>query len=176
MTPSPQRQQGTSAPPDMAPLAYHIIWTTYGSWLPGDHRGWVKKNVKGIQDANPRLEASARKAMAQDQVVLTGPQRTLVEKTIREHCRIRDWKLHALNVRSNHVHVVVAAGRDPDDVMGQLKAWCSRKLSDAAGLENTVAVKAGRRHWFTEGGDKEIIASVEYLERAIQYVVEGQGA
>ena len=22
------------------PLAYHITWTTYGSWLPGDPRGW----------------------------------------------------------------------------------------------------------------------------------------
>jgi hypothetical protein len=25
------------------PLAYFLTWTTYGSWLPGDQRGWVAK-------------------------------------------------------------------------------------------------------------------------------------
>jgi hypothetical protein len=58
--------------------------------------------------------------------------------------------------------------------MNQLKAWCSRKLSDAAGLKVAVAVKAGRRHWFTEGGDKELIHDEEHLRNAIRYVIEGQ--
>jgi hypothetical protein len=25
------------------PLAYFLTWTAYGSWLPGDERGWVAK-------------------------------------------------------------------------------------------------------------------------------------
>ena len=25
------------------PLAFFLTWTTYGSWLPGDERGWVEK-------------------------------------------------------------------------------------------------------------------------------------
>lgn len=58
--------------------------------------------------------------------------------------------------------------------MNQLKAWCSRKLSDAAGLVGTVSKKAGRRHWFTEGGDKRMIDSEEYLANAIAYVSERQ--
>jgi hypothetical protein len=70
--------------------------------------------------------------------------------------------------------VVVTADRDPQEVMNQIKAWCSRKLSDAAGLVGTVAKKAGRRHWFTEGGNKEVIESEDYLNNAIHYVVEGQ--
>ena len=101
-------------------------------------------------------------------------QRTLVEQTIREHCGIRGWRLHAVNASSNHLHVVVTADRDPDDVMNQFKAWCSRKLSDAAGLLGAVAKKAGRRHWFTEGGDKEEIGTEEYLVNAIAYVVDRQ--
>jgi hypothetical protein len=59
--------------------------------------------------------------------------------------------------------------------MNQLKAWCSRKLSDAAGLQNAVAFKAGRRRWFTEGGRKKTITSSDYLDSAVQYVLEGQG-
>jgi len=58
--------------------------------------------------------------------------------------------------------------------MNQLKAWCSRKLSDAANLKDSVAINAGRRRWFTEGGDKGIIHDEEYLRNAIRYVLEGQ--
>ena len=74
----------------------------------------------------------------------------------------------------NHVHVVVTIDRDPDEAMDQFKAWCSRKLSDAAGLVRAVAKKAGRRHWFTEGGNKERIDTDEYLANAITYVLERQ--
>jgi hypothetical protein len=24
------------------PLAYFLAWSTYGTWLPGDERGWVE--------------------------------------------------------------------------------------------------------------------------------------
>jgi len=97
-----------------------------------------------------------------------------VEQTICKHCRVRGWQLHAVNARSNHIHVVVTADRDSDEVMNQFKAWCSRKLSDAAGLVGTVAKKAGRRRWFTEGGNVENIEEEAYLENAIRYVLEGQ--
>lgn len=158
----------------MSALAYHITWTTYGTWLPGDGRGWVMWGELGINPPDPRQERRARERMAESSVLLTEEQRKLVEQTIRDHCRIRGWVLHAVNVRTNHVHVVVTANREAGEVMNQLKAWCSRKLSDAAGLVEKVGKKAGRRHWFTEGGDKQVIETEEYLENAIRYVAEGQ--
>jgi REP element-mobilizing transposase RayT len=158
----------------MTVLAYHIVWTTYGTWLPGDRRGWVKKNATGIQEPDPQREELAREHMTEPAVLLTPTQRALVEQTIRAHCEIRKWHLHAINVRSNHIHVVVTADRDANEAMNQFKAWCSRKLSDAAGLQSPVARKAGRRRWFTEGGDLEMIEDEKYLENAIQYVMEGQ--
>jgi REP element-mobilizing transposase RayT len=155
-------------------LAYFITWTTYGTWLPGDRRGWIKKGHSGIQPPDWRLEDEACERMVEQPVVLTVSQRAIVEQTIRAHCDIRKWELHAVNARTNHVHTVVSADRDPDTVRDQLKAWCSRKLSDAKGLKTAVAVKAGRRHWFTEGGDNEVIYDDEHLHNAIRYVLEGQ--
>jgi REP element-mobilizing transposase RayT len=108
--------------------------------------------------------------MAEPAIVLTREQRSIVSQTIRDHCRLRYWSLHALNVRSNHVHVVVTADRGPDEVMNQFMAWCSRRLSDAAGLTTCVAAKAGRRRWFTEGGDKEVIGDDQYFQNAVEYV------
>ena len=58
--------------------------------------------------------------------------------------------------------------------MSQLKAQCSRRLSDQAGLTMQVAIKAGLRRWFTEGGGNELIHDEEYLHNAIKYVLDGQ--
>jgi REP element-mobilizing transposase RayT len=160
--------------PNEYPLACHIVWTAYGTWLPGDARGWLEKGKWIVQAPDPDLERRARERMAELPVHLTPAQRAIVEQTIADHCRIRGWKLHATRARSNHIHVVVTADRRPHDVRDQLKSWCSRKLSDDAGLVGTVARKAGRRRWFTEGGDMEVIDSEEYLANAIRYVLEGQ--
>ncbi|HEX4590388.1 MAG TPA: hypothetical protein VH120_10695 [Gemmataceae bacterium] len=151
-------------------LAYHIVWTTYGTWLPGDRRGWVTKKVWGIHPPEPAKETAARDQLAEAAVWLTGDQRAVVEKTIADHCRIRSWTLHAVHVLANHVHVIVTADRPWQDVRDQFKAWCARKLSDAAGLTEQVAEGAGRKRWFSEGGNCEYIDSEEYLANAIRYV------
>jgi hypothetical protein len=104
-------------------LAYHITWTTYGTRLPGDIRGWVKKRFQGIQRYDPQLERQSRQRMAEAAVLLSVAQRAVVEDTVRRHCETRNWTLHALNARSNHVHVVVTADQDANEVMRQLKAW-----------------------------------------------------
>jgi REP element-mobilizing transposase RayT len=158
----------------MSAIAFHIVWTTYGTWLPGDVRGWIDKKHSGIQDPDPQRERESRERMVENGIILTPSQRLNVENTIRDHCRIRNWMLHAVNVRTNHVHVVVSADRDAGVVLDQLKAWCSRRLSDAAGLTKLVGKKAGRRRWFTEGGNKENIEDEDYLANAIEYVLEGQ--
>jgi REP element-mobilizing transposase RayT len=156
------------------PLAFHITWTTYGTWLHGHQHGWVEAGVFEVQSADLEREKKARESMKEAVVVLTEEQRAVVETTIREHCRIRGWTLHAINVRTNHVHVVVSADRDPNEVMNQLKAWTSRKLSDLAGLSKKIANKAGRKKWWTEHGSTKWINDPEYLENAIRYVNEMQ--
>src|ERR1043166_311132 len=116
-------------PPMPDPLGYFLTWATYGTWLPGDERGWVEYH-QGWKSPDPirKLEAEAR--MAEDACVLDTEQRRLVEKTIEDHCRIRKWKLHAVNCRTNHSHVVVTAPLEPKQARIQFKAWCTRRLKE----------------------------------------------
>jgi REP element-mobilizing transposase RayT len=159
----------------MHPLAYHLTWTTYGTWLPGDARGWVRRGEAGVKPADPAREEWAREHMEESAVLLSAEQRDVVARTIRDHCRIRGWVLHAVNVRRNHVHVVVTCACDGRKARDEFKAWSSRRLSDLAGLTEPVAYKAGRRRWWTEGGDVRAINDERYLANAAEYVAEGQG-
>jgi hypothetical protein len=116
-------------PPMPDPLACFLTWPTYGTWLPGDERGWIQYR-RGLQlpDAVRRLEAEAK--MTEDACRLDGEQRAVVERQIAETCNVRGWELHAVNCRSNHLHVVVTAAQAPKTVRNQLKAWCTRRLKE----------------------------------------------
>src|SRR5688500_9393457 len=112
-------------PPMPEPLAYFLTWNTYGTWLPGDERGWIEFR-RGWQLPDPIRELEAAARMSEDACRLDREQREVVEAQIAETCRVRGWELLAVNCRSNHVHVVVVADRAPKIVRNQLKAWCTR--------------------------------------------------
>jgi REP element-mobilizing transposase RayT len=147
------------------PLAYHITWTTYGAWLPGDERGWVARGLPGIQGPDPRREELARDSMAEAAVTLTPEQREVVRRTIEDHCAIRRWDLHAVNPRTTHVHVVLTADRVPDEAMNQLKSWCSRRLNERW---------PGRKKWWTYHGSTKWIWDEAYFAEAVDYVLNRQ--
>jgi len=157
------------------PLAYFLTWPTYGTWLPGDERGWVKWH-RGFQppDAVKKLEAAAR--MAENACRLDRDERRLVETAIVACCGVRGWALHAVNCRSNHVHVVVTARVDPDTVREQLKAWCSRRLMEAAQNRGGSVSRDGsvRTNWWAERGSQRYLNDEDSLEAAILYVRDAQ--
>ena len=105
------------------PIAYFVTWTAYGTWLPGDERGWNQKGNFETLAPNPLAKDAAIAKMKEAPFLLSIEDRRIVNETIMAHCEIRAWDLHAVNVRSNHVHVVVTAvDYKPDVVASQFKA------------------------------------------------------
>lgn len=150
------------------PLAYLLTWTTYGTWLPGDARGWVHHGEGGphvpYRAPDAARQQRARSRMKGDPVRLNAARRQIVEASIRESYRLRGWPVHALTVRSNHVHLVVTAGdRRPEFVMTHLKAWASRWLN-----ERTAGPRPLR--WWTRHGSTRYINFEAGPARAIRYV------
>jgi len=145
-------------------LAYFLTWTTYGTWLPGDERGWVHHGEGGILPGDPDRVARAEKLMASAPIRLSDQQRKTVSETIRQSCLAKGWEVHALSVLSNHVHIVVAGcDETPEKAMSFLKAWSSRKLN------NVFPAGTGRR-WWTRHGSTRYIKSDVSLNKAIEYV------
>ena len=148
------------------PLAYFLTWTTYGTWLPGDDRSWSRKGESDIQPPNQLFVAMAESRMKEPAFFLSDAHQRLVEDTIRKHCGVRGWPLHAVNARTNHVHVVVTAvGYEPETARDQFKAWCTRRLK---------AAEAARTRFWTEGGSCRWINQEADLEAAVFYVIEAQ--
>jgi len=154
------------------PLAFFLTWPTYGTWLPGDQRGWVRYH-RGHQLPDPVRAAAAQTVMTEEACLLSRVQREVVEQTVRDHCKLREWELFAVNCRSNHLHVVVAAEMHPDEIRRQLKAWCTRRLKEHQRKE--MGPNTGlRRHWWAERGSSRYIDDQDSLEAAICYVRDYQ--
>src|SRR6185369_1092693 len=95
------------------PLAYLISFRSYGTWLHGDKRGAIDRfhNRYGAPylPPNQAWQHHNCKQLKSCPFILGAKERCSVDKAIRETCNIRQWYLHALNVRTNHVHAVVTA-------------------------------------------------------------------
>ncbi|MCY2931629.1 MAG: transposase [Planctomycetota bacterium] len=148
-------------------LGYFLTWTTYGTWLPGDARGWIDEHrVHGdvVEPPNPALEAQARELMKEPPAILDPPSRTIAEEAMRAACEEFGWTIRAMEVRSNHVHVVVTASdSSPGKVMGVMKARATKAL-------NLHPASGARERWWTKDGSKRLLTSPAALTAAIRYV------
>jgi REP element-mobilizing transposase RayT len=152
------------------PLAFFLTWTTYGTWLPGDSRGWTD-SAGSMHTAAPRLARAAQRAMIGPATGLSVSQRQRVEQAIAEHAAVRGWTLHAVQCRTAHVHVVVtAADISPETIMTQFKAWSTRALNATRDMQSGLH----RGRVWTRGGSMRRIYDEEGLAAVATYVVECQ--
>jgi REP element-mobilizing transposase RayT len=155
-----------------------LTWTTYGTWLPGDARGFVsdvrdgpgpevRHNVPGTPyDADDeQVRTRAQGCMVGKPVWLTAEQARIVADQFQATARFRGWHLVAVAVMANHVHLVVGVAGDPDPakLIHDFKSYATRALK-AAGH-----VPAGGR-WWTESGSRRKLPDERAVQAASEYV------
>jgi hypothetical protein len=121
--------------------------TTYGTWLPGDRRGFVsplhgpdgKKVIHNVPSTpydadHSALRNSAKLCMTSTAVRLTAKQAAIVLKQFQQTCTLRNWICVSGSVMANHFHVVVSVPGDPDPafLLRDLKSYASRSLNLAS--------------------------------------------
>src|SRR5712691_9109075 len=96
------------------PLAYLISFRSYGTWLHGDERGSIDRFHNRYKSPyispNEAWQKHNKGLLKSEAIKLDASQRKSVEEAVHENCEIRKWVLRALNVRTNHVHLVVSIG------------------------------------------------------------------
>ena len=157
---------------DHIPIGYLITFRAYGTWLHGDARGSVDRfhNRYGTPHIPPdiRWRSYNERMMKLEPVKLNRIRRAAIDKAIKETCEFRKWRLHAANVRTNHVHVVVRAPCHPEIVLCALKANATRKMREA-GCWTSIQTP------WAQKGSKRWLWTYSQLQAAIAYVVDGQG-
>jgi REP element-mobilizing transposase RayT len=152
--------------------------TTYGTWLPGDRRGFVsnvregpgpevRHNQPGTPyDADmPGLAVSSRAALPCPPIFLVLEQAQTVLAQFQETAAYRGWQLLAVAIMANHFHIVVGVPGDPDPakLLGDFKSYGSRAL-------NGRWAKPASGTWWTESGSRRKLPDEAAVLAAIHYV------
>ena len=154
-------------------MAYLITFRTYGTWLHGDVRGSHdhRHNVFGGAKAPDNIirEQQNVTKLKSEPFALQSRARGIVEASIRSVCDYRNWHLHALNVRSNHAHVVAAAGAvKPDPILRDFKAYATRDLRKAGLWPHEHSP-------WSDGGSTRYLWKEDSVWYACNYVLNSQG-
>jgi len=137
-----------------------LTWTTYGSWLQGDERGWVK-NGRILQPDN-KLYLTNKQKLNGTPVKLKEAQKRLVKEIILAESKRINQKICAFTVCSDHIHIVAES--------------CSESISQIVQRYKRVSTYALQKNGFngkvwTKGYDKRYCFSVKDLRIRINYVL-----
>ena len=163
-------------------IAFHLIWTGYGWWLPNDLRGSTSKCIrndvlkdlgelhfgrKRVQPAGRDIREFYEKAAEK----LAFPLLTFDAATIgvigQAFARVvsdRKYTVYACAIMSDHVHLVVRKHRDrAEDMIGFFQR------ASAAAVRATGVCCEEHRVWCS-GGWKVFLDHPEDIRRTIPYV------
>ena len=155
------------------PLAYLITFRTYGTWLHGDDRGSVNRFRNTYRSRRLPPEAGWLKKntdrLKRSPVKLNARQRAIVKAAIREVCKHKGWSLIAINVRTNHVHLVVTIGETtPGAALNAFKAYATKRMRQDVSWTDTETP-------WVDKGSQRYLWNERSVERAVDYVLYGQG-
>jgi REP element-mobilizing transposase RayT len=162
-----------------------LTCTCYGTWLPGDARGFVghvrdhreEDNPSEIRVSHgipgtpcdedmPGLERACREHLKGPPVDLTLAHAQAALAQFQETAHFRRWSIEAVAIMHNHFHLVVGVRGDPEPgkILGGFKSWATRALTRQFGAPLSQT-------WWTERGSKRKLKDEAALQAAILYVL-----
>jgi len=136
-------------------IAYHLIWTAYGWWLPNDPRGsgstTVRSDVlaelgelhygrKRVQPAGRVVREFYEEAKAQLKhplLTFDAQAREVIADSFATTITKQNYTCYACVIMPDHVHMIVRKHRDTcEEMMDYFRSWSARGLR-AAGLRSS---------------------------------------
>jgi REP element-mobilizing transposase RayT len=113
----------------------------------------------------PGLQQHMRHALRGGPVYLTAEHAPVLLRQLQETAGYRGWRLVAVAIMANHVHVLVGVPGDPDpeELLRDFKSYGSRSLNRRWG-------KPPGGTWWTESGSKRKKSGEAAVRDAVQYI------
>jgi REP element-mobilizing transposase RayT len=117
---------------------------------------------------NHPLQESDLKQLKSTPFALDAKKRSIVEQAVRNVCEHRRYILRGINVRTNHVHIVATAAREPEALLEAFKSYSTRELRKSGVISQTL------KPWIRHGSTIYLWKERD-VAKAIEYVMLSQG-
>ena len=140
-------------------IGYMVTWTTYGSWLQGDERGYVKQGWTRLGD-NAIRQANLN-MLKTPPVTLTKSERKLVYEAIVSESKVIGQEIFALTVCSDHVHLAAKpCGESIEQIVSRYKNKAMFALRKYGRKGRLWTRSFDKRFCFT---DEQFAARITYI-------------
>jgi REP element-mobilizing transposase RayT len=164
-------------------IAYHLVWTAYGWWLPNDPRGSGSQTIrndalaelgelhhgrKTLQPAGRdirRFYARAAELLRHPLLTLDEAERAVVAEAFGEVVAAERYTCYACAVMPDHVHVVIRKHRHRAEEMAERLMQGSRAALAAAGFRTP-----DHPVWIAGHGWKVFLDHPDEVRRTVRYV------
>ena len=144
-------------------FGYMVTWTTYGSWLQGDKRGFVRDGQ--TLQGDERMLRLCKNSQKGTTVKLKKEEKTVVKTAILNEAERIGQKLHALVVCSNHVHIAARpCDKSIERIVSMYKSAATRALRYYGRGEKIWTKSFDKRFCFTEDDFNAKIAYIRNHE------------
>jgi hypothetical protein len=137
-----------------------LTTTSYGTWLPGDLRGYVRKGV--ILPGDPQLLKQSRSIMKGDPVLFSLVDRDRLLESLVSAAAEFGYRLSDVAIESWHLHWIAWHSEDPASKM-------------AGRLKNRMRQSLGRGRIWTEGYCGEPLLDDRALQQTQEYIARHSG-
>jgi hypothetical protein len=139
--------------------ATFVTTTSYGTWLPGDARGYVCDGK--MLPANSMLEHHCQTQLLQSPVLFSDDDRQLLLASLESACGEFGYVLYDLAIESWHLHWIVKHTDSVDAMVGRLKTRMRQAL--------------GRGRIWTAGYCHRVIKTEDELLHTRNYIRQHDG-
>jgi REP element-mobilizing transposase RayT len=140
-------------------VGYMITWTTYGTWLQGERKGFVKDGE--VRGENVAIKKDCEKKLEHEPLRLGRREKEIVRNAIIGAAKRFEQKILAIAVYSNHVHIVCEYVDVPINVIVGYYKNAGRVALKECGFEGRV---------WTRGYDERFCFSGKDLRTKVDYV------
>jgi REP element-mobilizing transposase RayT len=159
---------------------WFLTSTTYGMWLPGDARSFVSSfpQEDGAFDIHnefdtpydrdaPEWKQACEQRLQSEPIYLSADQADEVVTQLLETTHYRGWSLYIVSVMASHFHALVAAPAavESKQILGDYKAYASRKLTSRWGKPKSDT-------WWTKSGSRRPVYGERAFERVYDYILQ----
>lgn len=163
-------------------IAYHLVWTAYGWWLPNDPRGsmshcirsdvlqelgelhYGKKRVQCASEEIREFYEHAAAKLRYAPALFTGDEVELVGRAFAEVTGAQRYTCYACAIMPDHVHILVRKHRDQaEEMIGHLQRE-SHLILRGAGLRDLEHPVWGGKGW------KVFLDSAGDIRRTVKYI------
>jgi len=140
-------------------FGYMVTWTTYGSWLQGDKRGFVRDGQ--TLQGDERMLHFCKEFQKGTTVKLKKEEKEVVKTVILNEAERIGQKLYALVVCSNHVHIAARpCDKSIERIVGMYKSIATRALR-YYGRDGKIWTKGfDKRFCFTENDIRNSVSDL----------------